>query len=159
MSDAPKWSMLGRGYQVFFTKFDPINDGCWIWKGNRRLGYGRCKIKYKYYSAHRVSYELFIGPIPEGLELDHLCRNPACINPWHLEPVTRKVNVQRGDAWMVTKRRALARTHCKQGHEFTPENTLSRGDKEGRKCRRCDALRHQAGRRQRRLEKEAQVNA
>jgi hypothetical protein len=79
--------------------------------------------------AHRVAYELVIGQIPAGLELDHLCRNVVCVNPAHLEPVTRAENMRR---------RSAAQTHCKHGHEFTPENTYYywHGGRH-RACRAC----------------------
>ena len=67
------------------------HKGCWVWQGSRQNGYG----KFNGRSAHRVSYTLIWGAIPEGRTLDHLCTNTLCVNPWHLEPVTRKVNSQR----------------------------------------------------------------
>lgn len=74
-------------------------DGCWIWQGpDNGQGYGTLRlpgVRKKSY-AHRVSYEMLVGPIPEGLYLDHLCRNPPCVNPDHLEPVTHAENVRRG---------------------------------------------------------------
>jgi hypothetical protein len=79
-----------------------------------------------------VAYELFVGPIPEGLELDHLCRNPSCVNPAHLEAVTHRENVRRGDLHLVFG----SRTHCTMGHEFTDENTYPRPTG-GRGCREC----------------------
>lgn len=85
--------------------------------------------------AHRVAYELLIAPIPEGLELDHLCRNRPCVNPWHLDPVTRLVNHRRS----LPGRRGepqRSKTHCKHGHQFTPENTYFTAGS-GRQCRLC----------------------
>jgi hypothetical protein len=94
-------------------------------------------------SAHRVAYEDRIGPIPKGLVLDHLCRDPLCVNPFHLEPVTLKVNNRRGLGPIIASRlqtaRNRARTHCKHGHPFTPENTYR--ERDGRRCRRCAARR------------------
>lgn len=96
-------------------------DYCWFWTGKpNRSGYGVIGITdengRKLYMAHRVAYEVFAGPIPEGLVLDHLCRNRACVRPDHLEPVEQLENVRRGAA---TERG----THCPSGHEFTEENT------------------------------------
>lgn len=108
-------------------------DGCWEWTGNRDPhGYGRITVAKKTKRAHRVVYEHFKGPIPEGLVIDHLCRNPGCVNPDHLEAVTIKVNTLRGVS--VSARNAV-KTHCIHGHEFTPENTYRR--KTGRACRAC----------------------
>ncbi len=99
--------------------------GCWIWRGAvNRAGYGAFSVDGTTRRAHRVSYELRVGPIPEGLHLDHLCRVRACVNPAHLEPVTHAENVRRGAR--------AGQTHCKRGHEFTPENT--RVDKSGGRC-------------------------
>lgn len=75
-----------------------VQDGdCWHWTGNLNLGYGRIAINRKPTYAHRWSYEYHIGPIPDGLVLDHLCRNRWCVNPYHLDPVPIAVNVSRGD--------------------------------------------------------------
>lgn len=85
--------------------------------------------------AHRVAYELLIGPIAAGLELDHLCRTHACVNPAHLEPVTGQVNLLRGVGFPATN---AAKTHCPQGHEYTAENTY--WSKKGQRgCRACTA--------------------
>lgn len=87
--------------------------------------YGRLGGKY----AHRVVYERLVGPIPAGLELDHLCRNTRCVKPEHLEPVTRAENMRR---------RYAAYTHCKAGHEFTDSNTYVMPSG-GRRCRACQS--------------------
>lgn len=98
-----------------------------------RCGYGALSIFGQRVYAHRFSYELHVGPIPEGLVIDHLCRNRLCVNPDHLEPVTSQENVRRGHEALGVRQYA---THCKNGHEYTPENTLI--TVEGwRSCRTC----------------------
>jgi hypothetical protein len=116
---------------------------CWPWTGYKRGDYGYFKLGGKMRSAHRVAYEDLIGPIPAGLVVDHLCRNPICVNPFHLEPVTHQVNNRRGLGPKVAsermKRRNQRRIQCKHGHPFTPENTYVQPD--GRRCRQCIARR------------------
>lgn len=129
-------------HERFLEKFDRLGpDECWLWKGapNPPGGYGRIgtggRPGYSLF-AHRVSYEFHIGPIPPGLVLDHLCSTPLCVNPNHLEAVTQQENVRRTVARGLHSN--ARKTHCKRGHEFTPENTLhrSRGTRECRHCRR-----------------------
>ena len=105
-------------------------NGCWIW--DRRLdrdGYGRIGIAHRPYAAHRVSYVVFRAPIPDGMQVDHLCRVRACCNPEHLELVTTQENTRRG---------ALARHACRRGHPRTPESTYvdPQGNRSCRVCRR-----------------------
>lgn len=110
-------------------------SGCWVWMGGRvSSGYGAIKDRGKQLPVHRAAYELYVGPIPEGLVLDHLCRNRPCWRPAHLEVVTQQVNTLRGVG--LTASQAL-QTHCKHGHEFTPENTYTGGSPPGRRCRTC----------------------
>lgn len=109
---------------------------CWLWTGYRDAGgYGLISLggrRGSKYRVHRVVYTLMAGQIPEGLDLDHLCSVRNCCNPAHLEPVTRAENMRR---W---KR---ARTHCKRGHEYTPENSHVDG-KGARECRLCRRIRN-----------------
>lgn len=105
-------------------------EGCWIWRGQVRSdGYGQIGAGGrggKSLRPHRVAYELVVGPIPDGLTLDHLCCNTICCNPQHLEPVTSEENNRRATA---------RRTQCRRGHAFVPENTIVRP--KGRECRTC----------------------
>lgn len=116
-----------------------VNDetGCWEWTAFRNWdGYGTFWDEGRMFMAHRWSYGRFVGPIPEGLTLDHLCRVRHCVNPVHLEPVTQHENLLRGNTPAAVNAR---KTHCIHGHEFTPENTALTvdGRRECRECRRA----------------------
>lgn len=108
-------------------------DACWPWtSATQPNGYGYFMCDGDRY-AHRLAYTLAVGPIPAGLQIDHLCRNRGCVNPAHLEPVTPRENVIRG---VGPSARNAKKTHCQNGHEFTEENTYR--DKRGhRLCRIC----------------------
>ena len=113
------------------------ND-CWLYAGYKsNLGYGQLWLDGKRYIAHRVSYETFVKPIPEGLVIDHLCRVRHCINPDHLEPVTSRENTLRGEGVLINKRK----THCPKGHEYTQSNTVSYSNK-WRRCRQCIVIKN-----------------
>lgn len=121
--------MLKPAIERFLSKISISDSGCWEWTAclvgrygyfwNKKLGY-----------SHRFIYEYYHGDISSVLELDHLCRNRKCVNPLHLEQVTHKTNMGRG-------MRAQS-THCKRGHEFTPENTYPKPT--GRECRTCKRI-------------------
>ena len=123
-------------------------DACWTWLACRRSGYGLFWVGGKGLQAHRVAYELLVGPIPEGLSIDHLCRNTGCVNPAHLEPVTHKENVLRGVGQMAVNAR---KTHCLRGHLFDEENTYVAKANYRRLCRECRRM-HQMERRARQRE-------
>lgn len=111
--------------------------GCWKWHGaDGRGGYGIFKLGPKLQMAHRVAFEYLRGPIPEGLQLDHLCRNPACVNPDHLEIVTPKENIRRGTIAEAAKRRGAEVTHCPKGHPYSGENLYVKPNGR-RECRQC----------------------
>ncbi|WP_217901369.1 MULTISPECIES: HNH endonuclease signature motif containing protein [unclassified Rhodococcus (in: high G+C Gram-positive bacteria)] len=113
---------------------------CWLWNGTTASGYGQFSLNGKQPGAHRVSYEYEIGPIPDGLHLDHLCRVLLCVNPAHLEPVTSKVNTERGISAATARARHAAITACPNGHFYTSVN--ARVDSRGhRHCRTCDRAR------------------
>lgn len=119
------------------------HDGCWRWIGATwAKGYGKFTEPgtQRRVGAHKWGYERYVGPVPEGKELDHLCRNRWCVNPGHLEPVTHLENVRRGIVGEVNGARQRAITRCPRGHEYTPENTYYRKSRNGRNCRACGAI-------------------
>ena len=131
-----------------------LGTECWIWTGAYNSnGYPRynCKVPGYRTNPYRISWMILRGPIRNSL--DHLCRNPGCVNPDHLEDVTDRVNVLRSNNPCARNAR---KTHCINGHEFTGENTLNQ--KDGRRCRTCANIRgsawHKANRRRKREEKE-----
>lgn len=111
---------------------------CWLWTGARNdLGYGRFYVgPGELTQAHRFAYELLVGPLPNGLVPDHLCRVPPCVRPSHLEVVTSRENTVRGNGWGGVNAR---KTHCPRGHAYDEANTY-RNPRGARECRACKAL-------------------
>ncbi len=126
----------------FLSKFNKLGNGCWIWNGSfNNQEYSCFHIKrngtWVKILAHRYSYELIRGPVPPGMELDHLCRDTRCINPDHLEAVTHQKNTERGEAG--TYKRTTSKTYCIHGHQYSEENTYI--NKHGfRSCKACRKL-------------------
>ena len=124
-----------RTWERFWSKVSIMPRGCWNWTGALVDGYGQFWNGNKLVPAHQYSYEIFVGPIPEGLQLDHLCRNRACVEPSHLEVVTLQENIRRGLTGKLNNTNAL-KTHCLHGHPYNSENTILRSQG-GRDCRIC----------------------
>jgi hypothetical protein len=121
-------------------------DTCWLWQGSKADGgYGKFNIGGVLYPAHRVAYQWLVGPIPEGLHLDHLCRVTNCVNPAHMEPVTTRENLLRGVGPSAVNARKMV---CDQGHPLAGENLYSwRGDRHCRICRKAASdARHERAR-------------
>lgn len=121
----------------------PRPDGCWLWTGYIDSdGYGRCAARSDgQVLVHRIFYIEWIGPIPQGLEIDHLCRNRACVRPAHLEAITHGENVRRGISGRVNGGRQRSKTACPKGHPYVGSNLYvsPRGDRGCRTCRREQA--------------------
>jgi hypothetical protein len=122
----------------FWSKVLSQDSGCWLWQAARTDGYGIYSINAKAFRAHRIAYESLVGTIPAEMQLDHLCRNRACVNPGHTEPVSQGENIRRGEAGVPSGAQQRAKTHCRKGHPYSEGNTYIR--KNGhRTCRTCNA--------------------
>lgn len=135
----------------FWAKVDArATDECWHWLGfvDEERGYGQIRVDSQLHKVHRFAYELHNGPIPEGCVVDHACHNNSgctdvpclhrrCVNPNHLEAVTQSRNTERGR----TGSHHSDKTHCPQGHPYSPENTRPQHNGRGRRCRECGRLR------------------
>jgi hypothetical protein len=130
----------------FWPKVAKTED-CWVWLGaaDPTAGYGNFWDGERVVKAHRWSYEAAYGAIPDGLHLDHLCRNRICVRPDHLEPVTLLENLQRGDN-SHRGRWQRERTHCPAGHEYSDTNTWINPKNGARYCRTCNRQRMHARR-------------
>lgn len=135
----------------FWSRVDRSGDGCWPWLGGRITeGYGiyyppGCG--YDAMGAHRRAYELTVGPIPEGLVIDHLCRTPCCVRPDHLEAVTQRENTLRGVSPAALNAKKVT---CKRGHPFDDANTYLKNGQ--RLCRECRVAATRAWRRRKKEE-------
>ncbi len=119
----------------FWEKVAPADaDHCWLWTASLNTsGYGQFMLNGRPQRAHRIAYELLRAEIPDGLQIDHLCRVRRCVNPWHLDPVPNAVNAERARPYRAVRQ---LKQHCPSGHAYSPENTYS--DPRGhRRCREC----------------------
>lgn len=117
-----------------------IKTGCWNWTGSLNKGHGKLRVGKKIVPAHRVSYELYIGPIPEGMTLDHfVCDNRKCVNPLHVRPASWRENVLRSD---TIASRNLAKTKCPEGHDY--DYICPQGKRYCKKCRAKSARKYRA---------------
>lgn len=113
-------------------------EGCWLWTGAlTKAGYGLFGDGKQLVYAHRFAYELLVGAIEPGKEIDHLCRTPACCNPKHLEVVDHRTNCQRGETGKKSGEQQKAKTHCPKGHPYDEENTYITPSTGARCCRTC----------------------
>ena len=133
------------GYDAYDIEDRGHDTPCWIFHGKpSKEGYASFWREGQSVLAHRAFYEHYVGIVPEGLTLDHLCRVRLCVNPQHLDPVTNRENILRGVGPSAVN---AAKTHCKHGHEFTPENTYhytTPAGGPGRNCRQCQRTRQAA---------------
>lgn len=121
----------------FWDKVQAVDTGCWLWRGARSNGYGRLKVAGRTCFAHRLAYIRLVGAVPPGLQIDHLCRVRECVNPAHLEAVTARTNILRGESPVAKNARKRL---CPRGHELAGVNLAIYLDRQGRQrrtCRRC----------------------
>lgn len=133
----------------FWAKIQVTQDGCWEWTAYRdKDGYGSYRLgaaNSKHWRVHRLTYSTFVRELAPGEQIDHLCRNRSCCNPQHLEPVSLRENVDRGENYVSINRK---KTHCPQGHEYAGDNLRIKVSKgvQRRICRACDVAQKKAAR-------------
>lgn len=133
----PKYNILEKRQRAFWAKVAKTPGGCWIWQGTKYAnGYGRFHVDNGEHLVHRLAYEWLVGTIPPGKVIDHLCRNRACVNPSHMEIVTRIENVMRGISSPALKAKQQT---CVRGHDLSGDNLYIRPDGH-RECRECHSL-------------------
>lgn len=154
--------------EKFWDQVLVVGSGCWLWDGFvNPNGYGQRTVRVqgrnRTIQAHRLAYELFVGPVPIGLELDHLCRTRSCVRPDHLEAVSHAENVRRGESAAASTAAAAARTHCRRGHALRSDNVRVHRGADGyerRYCLACARVRKQEYEaRQRDLRRKARLEA
>jgi hypothetical protein len=121
------------------SQIEILDNGCWFWRGWKdKFGYGSVNWDGKMARVHRLVWEYLVCEIPDGLVLDHLCRNPSCCNVGHLEMVTQAENALRGEVGKLNREK----THCRHGHPYSSENTyyITRGN--GKRFRVCKTCQH-----------------
>lgn len=123
------WDDLAKYEDAWARKVDTRGE-CWLWLGARKAGtYGFFHYAGRQGKAHRYAYERFVGPIPPGYQIDHLCRNPSCVRPDHLEAVTPRENLRRSRGFIAEN---IAKTTCPRGHAYSGVNNQGR-----RICHAC----------------------
>lgn len=134
--------LTGTSVPRFWSKVAQVPGGCWLWTASTRNGYGQFQLNGGMKYAHRIAFVNIRGPIPGGTELDHItCDTPRCVHPFHVNAVTHAVNVRRGRI-----RAAQLQTHCRNGHEFSPDNLYASSLAKGyRQCKTCTQARARRG--------------
>lgn len=148
-----RWKLTAR--ERFEESYTPEpNTGCWLWlKYVNEGGYGQSYLNGRLVYAHRMAWEIYRGPIPVGMQIDHVCRVRSCVNPEHLRVVTQRTNLVENSTGLAA--RNIAKTHCLRGHPLSGENLLAR--RVGRGCRTCFNARAK-DRRHERLSRERQMD-
>lgn len=158
MQDNPKRIPVNRKLLTRFfsrVRIDPAvtfkGVPCWLWTGSTLSGYGRFSVKGATENAHRIAFGMFVYVLLPRRYADHLCRNRICVNPVHVDDVTNRINILRGEGMGARNAR---KTHCIHGHEFTPENTYTCPNTTYRECKTCMELRNERLKQARQLNKQ-----